>query len=172
MSKKNKAPPSVLGTPAQEGVDPAALGAVLKEARTGERPTPVVVATSPQQTRTELENLERDLKAKYAEVTKALDGVAKLQVHATTATVRSKYKPAKSKTGIEDGGELEEIEVRTFVTEPMRVNLTCGMTLNLGSMEFARIDVGVSVPCYEEEKDAAFDAARSWVVDRLRAQVH
>lgn len=65
----------------------------------------------------------------------------------------------------------ETMEVRRFLTEPARVSVMMGMTLNLGNYESARIDVSVALPCYREEVDAAYVQAHEWVNSRLQKEV-
>ncbi len=89
-----------------------------------------------------------------------------------------KTPPATSEQAIElfvtkqfgDGpvdGKEEIIAVHKFVTEPTRVTVDAGLTINLGNYETARIRVGISVPCYREEADAAYEQAYGWVTDRV-----
>ena len=61
----------------------------------------------------------------------------------------------------------EELEVSTFVTEPAKVSLEMGLTLNMGNYEAARITVSATVPCYNEEMNDAFAFTKLWVVNRL-----
>lgn len=65
----------------------------------------------------------------------------------------------------------ETLEVQQFVTEPAKVSVAMGLTLNLGNYETARIDVSMLVPCYREEADAAYKYAHGWVEGRLAAEV-
>lgn len=65
----------------------------------------------------------------------------------------------------------EELEVRLFATEPAKVTVSNGLTLNLGNYESARLDVSISVPCYREEIDEAYTFAQNWVERRLSAEV-
>lgn len=60
----------------------------------------------------------------------------------------------------------ELIAVRRFETEPARVTVEMGMTINLGNYEAARISVSLSAPCYFEERDLAFEFSRAWVEKR------
>lgn len=60
----------------------------------------------------------------------------------------------------------ETIEVRRFVTEPARVSVEMGMTVNLGNYESARVNVMLTVPCYFEEHDQAYEFAKAWVNKR------
>lgn len=46
---------------------------------------------------------------------------------------------------------VEDLEVKTFVTEPSYISVNHGRTINLGNYESARIDVRISVPCYQSE---------------------
>ena len=72
-------------------------------------------------------------------------------------------------------GKLEQqqdtLDVRTFVTDPAKVELGYGLTVSLGDYEFARVDVKVSIPCYREEVDATYAQAKSWVEERIKAEV-
>jgi hypothetical protein len=67
-------------------------------------------------------------------------------------------------------GKEEVIAVHKFLTEPTRVTVDAGLTINLGNYETARIRVGISVPCYREEADAAYDQAYGWVTDRVEEE--
>lgn len=88
---------------------------------------------------------------------------------ATQAFVTRQYKVG-SKEGLAQGGE-EVIAVHRFATEPAKVEVSLGLTLNLGNFESARISVGVTVPCYKEETDAAYEWAKNWVSERTRREV-
>lgn len=85
-------------------------------------------------------------------------------VTATVETAFGKIGAPESKT--------ETIQVRTFVTEPAKVELGYGLTINIGNYESARVDVKVSVPCYREESDAAYEWARTWAEERVRREVN
>lgn len=65
----------------------------------------------------------------------------------------------------------ELLEVRRFLTEPAKVSVSKGLTLNLGNYESARVEVSVVIPCYREELDAAYSFADKWVETRLGAEV-
>lgn len=61
----------------------------------------------------------------------------------------------------------ETIEVRNFQTEPARVAVDYGLTINLGNYESARIGVSITVPCYLEEANDAYTFAVDWVSERI-----
>jgi len=63
------------------------------------------------------------------------------------------------------------IEVKKFITEPAKVTAGYGMTLNLGNYESARVDVGVTLPCYVEEIDEAYKEAVRLADEWIDAQV-
>lgn len=65
----------------------------------------------------------------------------------------------------------ETIEVKAFVTQPATVEIGYGLTLNIGNYESARVDVKVSVPCYREETDAAYEYAKAWAEERVKQEV-
>jgi len=48
------------------------------------------------------------------------------------------------------------IQVRPFATEPARVGVKLGRTINLGNYESARIDVSIDIPCYVEEAPSIY----------------
>lgn len=65
----------------------------------------------------------------------------------------------------------ETIQVRRFLTEPAKVSVAMGLTLNLGNYEAARIDVSLTSPCYQEERDDAYEDSKRWVETRLQKEV-
>ena len=65
----------------------------------------------------------------------------------------------------------EELEVRSFVTEPAVVEIGYGLTLNIGNYESARVDVKLTLPCYAEEANAAYDYAKAWAETRVQNEV-
>jgi len=65
----------------------------------------------------------------------------------------------------------EELEVRSFVTEPAVVEIGYGLTLNIGNYESARVDVKLTLPCYAEEANAAYDFAKKWAEERVQGEV-
>lgn len=58
-------------------------------------------------------------------------------------------------------GKTEEIDVRTFPdnVEPAKATVGLKATVNLGNYENAQAFVSVTLPCYEEEVEAALDEA-------------
>lgn len=65
----------------------------------------------------------------------------------------------------------QTLEVKTFAVEPAAVELGYGLTLNIGNYESARVDVRVSVPCYREEVNEAYEWAKKWAEERVREEV-
>jgi hypothetical protein len=77
----------------------------------------------------------------------------------------------KSGKDVGDPTQTDEVlAVRRFVTEPARVSVEMGMTVNLGNYESARITVALLVPCYFEEHDGAYEYAKTWVEKRTVAE--
>lgn len=72
----------------------------------------------------------------------------------------------------EEVGEDCTIEVGTFPAgvEPSKVFRSNGLTVNLGKFESARAEVGISVPCYLEENDAADLFAQKKIRERLQGE--
>lgn len=94
----------------------------------------------------------------------------KTKLAAVTAVVHRQYTQNNAPVG-EAKTTNETLEVHQFVTEPAKVGVNMGLTLNLGNFESARIDVSISVPCYREETDEAYRYAREWVETRLGEEV-
>lgn len=67
--------------------------------------------------------------------------------------------------------ETEQLAVQKFVTNPAYVKVALGMTVNLGDFESARMDVSLSVPCYQEEVTQVYPKVQKWVEDRVSAEV-
>lgn len=84
----------------------------------------------------------------------------------TTATVTKQFGKDPAKQDVTE----ETIAVHTFLTQPAVVGVECGLTMNLGNYESARITVSISVPCYAEERDAAYNEACKWVEERITKQ--
>lgn len=63
--------------------------------------------------------------------------------------------------------EEEVLEVHQFVTEPAKVVVDYGLTLNLGNYESARIGVAVTIPCYKEEIEKAYKVATDWAESKI-----
>lgn len=85
----------------------------------------------------------------------------------TTVTV------TKTCMGKDVGTDTAEdtLEVNKFVTEPAKISLTMGVTINLGNYEGARVDIGISVPCYTEEVEATHKFASTWVETKLVKEI-
>ncbi len=67
--------------------------------------------------------------------------------------------------------EEELITVRQFVTEPAIIRRGYGLTINLGNFEAARLDVGISFPCYREEIIDADNFASDFCESRIKHEV-
>lgn len=65
----------------------------------------------------------------------------------------------------------ETIEVKNFRVQPAQVEIGYGLTLNIGNYESARVDVKVSVPCYAEEVNEAYEWAKTFAEERVRQEV-
>jgi hypothetical protein len=64
-------------------------------------------------------------------------------------------------------GEEDIIAVHEFATEPAKVTVEYGLTMNLGDYNSAKLTVSVTVPCYKEEIDDAYEFAQAWAEQRL-----
>jgi hypothetical protein len=87
-------------------------------------------------------------------------------------TVRKQFKDggAFPKWGPPDE-KVETIDVLGFAVEPAGVNVKLGVTIGLANFGSARIDVGCYMPCYREEMSEAYDAAKSFVAERVELEV-
>lgn len=63
------------------------------------------------------------------------------------------------------------IKIGVFKTEPARVVLQKGLTMNLGNFESARVTVGFECPCYVEEVKEIEPALNEMVEARLQREV-
>lgn len=74
--------------------------------------------------------------------------------------------------GAEHEEPAEAVRVPLFRTTPGRVSVKGGLTISMGNMEFARVDVEVAMPCYPEESEVnrTLDFCERIVGDRLTAQ--
>lgn len=92
------------------------------------------------------------------------------QVIPTVAFVQRQFFSGKDAKGPPEV-KNETIQVHRFLTEPAKVSVAMGLTLNLGNYEAARLDVGIVMPCYREERDDAYEDSKKWVEDRLQKEV-
>jgi len=73
-----------------------------------------------------------------------------------------------SNRGPKTSSEAEDvIAIHKFETEPAKVTVDYALTMNLGNFESAKIGVSVTVPCYTEEIDKAYEFAQAWAEERL-----
>lgn len=86
-----------------------------------------------------------------------------------SAVVAKQYKDSEGNITLDTTKE-ETISVQTFVTEPAKVQVELGLTLNVGNYQSARITIGLVLPCYKEEADAAFQYAKDWVGERAQQE--
>jgi hypothetical protein len=54
---------------------------------------------------------------------------------------------------------------------PAIVGTTRGLTLSLGSFEFARVDVSLQLPCNADSIEEAYQVVEKWVDDKVESQV-
>lgn len=88
---------------------------------------------------------------------------------ATQAYVTKQF-VVKKKEGVPQTEE-ETIAIHRFATDATKIEVSLGLTLNLGNYESAKLSVGMTVPCYKEESDDAFEWAKNWIADRLKVEV-
>lgn len=85
-------------------------------------------------------------------------------------TVETMY---SKNTGNKDSSVSKELEVRTFPegVEPAWIEVSQGLTINLGQYESARVDASVKLPCFVEEIRPAFGRAWALVESELKEAV-
>lgn len=77
----------------------------------------------------------------------------------------------KTAAGTSDSDATDTIGVHRYATEPARVTVEYGLTVNMGNYESARVSISVSVPCYKEELEDAYKFAEKWAQDRVQVEV-
>ena len=90
--------------------------------------------------------------------------------------VRTVTKLSESGIGVEDDpsrakAEDQIIQIGVFKTEPAKVVVQKGLTMNLGNYESARVTVGFECPCYVEEVGEVTDALNAAVEARVQKEV-
>lgn len=88
--------------------------------------------------------------------------------HATTIFVSRTIKK-QGEAEVADGGS-ETLEVHQFATTPAVVSVSYPIKLTK-NYQAAGIDVGISLPCYAEEIDDAFQRANDLVIERLKVEL-
>ena len=83
--------------------------------------------------------------------------------HNTVATISTKHP-----TGADTSHE-EIVKTSKMVGPVCTVEVSLGITKNLGNYSSARADVRLSVPCLHDEIDSVFEFAKSWVDERIGA---
>ncbi len=68
--------------------------------------------------------------------------------------------------------QTETIDVPLFATKPAMLRVGGGATLNIGGMQFVRVDVHLELPCYPvmSEVERAYDVALEFVERKLGEQ--
>lgn len=49
----------------------------------------------------------------------------------------------------------------------MKITYMKGRTINLGNFESLRVDIGIELECPVEKRDETFEAAKTWVENKL-----
>lgn len=94
---------------------------------------------------------------------------AKDDVVATVSEVEVKASIMRNGAESEVLKDDTKVRVHQFITEPAYVTVKAGMTrsLGVGTYEFLRVDVGVSIPCYKEQIGEQGKEAADMVADFL-----
>lgn len=67
----------------------------------------------------------------------------------------------------------ETVNTRRFDGQPAVVSLTFGATIETGEYQFARVDVGVYVPCAPDkaEIEKTYEEARAFVSEKIKSEI-
>lgn len=93
----------------------------------------------------------------------------KTTAHPTTIKVSRSIKRQGTQEQVSDD-EPETFEVHQFATTPATVSISYPIKLSK-NYQTAGITVGVTLPCYVEEVDAAFERATEIVVKKLKDEM-
>ena len=97
-------------------------------------------------------------------------GVGKTEGYEWVVTTKERLIGNGAKEVIFEKAEDCIIKIGVFKTEPARVVVQKGLTLNLGNYESARTTVGFECPCYVEEIAAITDVLNKMVEDRVQQE--
>lgn len=81
--------------------------------------------------------------------------------------VQSSYKDGDGNVTEVSNGEPKTILVRKFLTQPASVYVGMGLTIPPKQYWSIKVDVGLTLPCYAEEKDACFKEALAWAEAKI-----
>ena len=70
-----------------------------------------------------------------------------------------------------DEREIFEKEIHQFITDPAFVRAAVGVTKNMGNYEFLRVDVAVTLPCYQENVNETYKVAAELAGEFLDEEV-
>ena len=101
-------------------------------------------------------NIKNKKVTKLVEKQDALKGISG---KSTISVMRTQY----SDRILNQSSKEQLVEVSAFETAPATVSFGAGVTKNVGNYESLRVDVQLTLPCYVEEVEDAFKAARDWV---------
>lgn len=87
----------------------------------------------------------------------------KKQMVAAVATTEKAHKDGSTQE------TTETLSTKVFDSTPAMVNVTMGLTRNLGNYESLKITVGLTMPCEPTSQgiDDAFHEAKGWVDSRI-----
>jgi len=125
------------------------------------------VTTVEEQHAEDLDNVEK-LIAEEDRIFAGEDGPYKAEP--IVLTVRRQYKE-EGDLVIDPEEETEEIAIQDFYVEPAHSSLKVNHTLNMGQYWSASVQVGINVPHYREEHEAAFKFVAKTVAERLAKEI-
>ena len=74
-----------------------------------------------------------------------------------------------------EDGKIKRAMVRTYPFpeghEPAFITVSYSMTKNLGNYESAKIQVGLTLPCYPEEVEEKYPEVRQFVEEKLMEEI-
>lgn len=93
-----------------------------------------------------------------------------LELHSVVYRVQRTYKEG-GELVVDPEDESEELEVRGFVVEPAHVGLRLSHTNNMGNYWSATVQVSMTLPCYVEEREEAFEYTSTFLTDKLQREL-
>ena len=83
------------------------------------------------------------------------------------STIRVERTFFKGGSLIKEESEEAFLDVHKFVVEPTRVYINYGRTIPMEQFASCKLSLGISIPCYFEEKDEAFEYGANWAGERM-----
>ncbi len=67
--------------------------------------------------------------------------------------------------------KTEKIKIRPFVTQTMKIGVTCSRLINTGNFENMKIEISAQMPCYIERAKETYLEVLKFVESRMDSEV-